>query len=197
MGALAGISTLSADGRTRITPDSTQISLYKPENGPTFMAVGGRHLGDHLSLQGSYGWNRNDVTLTSSQSAGEANVFTEQARTATQHSMLGELLLYFRGRGGFARPYLSAGAGLVRLSSPEGSIRSIQGTPQLAPGAFHSTALAFRVAVGIDLFIKHGWAFRFTFSETIRKNAISEQLTPPGQRNLAHFQNLFGLVKHF
>ena len=161
------------------------------------MVVGGRHLSGHLSLQGSYGWNRNEVTLTSSQSAGEANVFTEQARTATQHSVLGELLLYFRGRGSFARPYLSAGAGLVRLGSREGSIRSIQGTPQLAPGAFYSTAPAFRVAVGIDLFIKHGWAFRFTFSETIRTNAISEQLTPPGQRNLAHFQNLFGLVKHF
>ena len=161
------------------------------------MVVGGGHLSDYLSLQGSYGWNRNELTLTSSQSAGDANVFAEQVRTATQHSVLGELLLYFRNRKSFARPYLSAGAGLVRLSSSEESIRSVRGVTPMAPGAFRSTSAAFRVAVGIDLFIKNGWAFRFTFSETIRNNAISEQLTPPGERNLAHFQNLFGLVKYF
>ncbi len=197
VGALGGISTLSADGQTRITPDSTQVSLYKPENGPTFMAVGGGHLSDYLSLQGSYGWNRNDLTLTSSQSCADANMFVEQVRVATQHSVLGELLLYFRNRKSSVRPYLSAGAGVVRLSSPEASIRSARGLNQMAPGAFGSTSAAFRVAVGIDLFIKNGWAFRFTFSETIRNNAISEQLSPPGERNLAHFQNLFGFVKHF
>jgi hypothetical protein len=44
----------------------------------------------------------------------------------------------------------------------------------------------------------HGrWAFRYTFSETIRGNPVSARLSPPGQRNLATFQNLFGIVKTF
>ena len=161
------------------------------------MVVGGRHLSDYLSLQGSYGWNRNDLTLTSSQSTVDANAFAEEVRTATQHSVLAELLLYFRNRKSSVRPYLSAGAGVVHLSSPTESIRSVRGVPQLASGAIGSTSGAFRVAVGVDLFIRNGWAFRFTFSETIRDNAISEQLSPPGERKLAHFQNLFGFVKHF
>jgi hypothetical protein len=51
--------------------------------------------------------------------------------------------------------------------------------------------------VGVDVEIGRGWDFRFTFSETISANEISRQLTPPGPRNLANFQNAFGLVKRF
>jgi hypothetical protein len=53
------------------------------------------------------------------------------------------------------------------------------------------------VAVGADWLLKKGWMFRYTFSETIRQNVISKQLAPPGERNLANFQNLFGFVKQF
>ena len=41
------------------------------------------------------------------------------------------------------------------------------------------------------------WSFRYSFSETITGNPISARLTPPGERNLANFQNLFGFVRRF
>ena len=195
-GALGGISTLSADGRSVTTPTSSDNSSYKPENGSTFRVFGGRHLTNYVSVEGNYGWNRNSLTLTSSQS-GTGNVFYEQSRRATQHSVLGELLVYFRNRKSRARPYLSVGGGVVHLASAQASIGQVIGAPELAPGEFSSTKPALRVAVGIDVVLKGGWAFRFTFSETIRQNAISAQLRPPGERNLANFQNLIGIVKHF
>jgi hypothetical protein len=64
--------------------------------------------------------------------------------------------------------------------------------PQLPPPEFKSSAAALRVAVGIDLALSSNWSFRYSFNETIRGNPISEQLSPPGRRNLANFQNLFG-----
>jgi len=197
VGGLGGISTLSADGQSSITATSTDISLYKPENGATFQIVGGRHLNDYLSVQGNYGWNRNSLTLTSSQSSAGETVFYQQMRCATQHSVLGELMLYFRNLKSRVRPYLSLGAGVVRLVSNEDSIEQTLGNPTLAPLGFTSVKPALRIGVGIDLAIKNGWAFRFTFSETIRSNPISAQLDPTGQRNLANFQNLFGFVKYF
>ena len=106
-------------------------------------------------------------------------------------------MLYFRNLKSRVRPYLSVGAGVVRLISAEESIEQTNGTPTLAPLGFTSVKPALRVAVGVDLAVKNGWAFRFTFSETLRSNAISAQLDPPGQRNLANFQNLFGFVKYF
>ncbi len=196
-GAQTGVSTLSADGRSIITGTSTSISLYKPENGPTFQGLFGRHLSDYLSVQATYGWNRNSLTLTSSQSSADRGAFYEQTRSATQHAAVGELLLYFRRQGRSVRPYLSVGGGAIHVTSSEKTIRGMIEEGIAAPGGFSSTKPALRVAVGIDLFIKGGWAFRFTFSETIRRNAISAQLTPPGQRNLANFQNFFGFVKTF
>ena len=196
-GALGGISTLSADGKSVTTQTSSDNSSYKPENGPTFRVFAGRHLTDYVSVEGNYGWNRNSLTLTGSQSSDTGNVFYEQSRRVSQHSVLGELLVYFRNRKSRVRPYLSVGGGVVHLASTRANIGQVIGAPQLAPGEFSSTEPALRVAVGIDVFLKGGWAFRFTFSETIRQNAISAQLRPPGERNLANFQNLFGIVKHF
>ncbi len=195
-GAFGGISTLSADGRSELAESRPRVSLYKPENGPTFMFFGGRHLNEYLSLQASYGWNRNELTLSATDFPDGAYQFYEQRRSAVQHSFAGEALLYFRNRRSFARPYLSAGGGIVHLSSGEGRIRSVAGSLP-APGGFSSTGPALRVAVGIDVFFGKGWAFRYSFGETIRRNAISRQLAPEGRRNLANFQNLFGFVKYF
>ena len=106
-GVLGGISTLSADGRSVTNQTSSDISLYKPENGPTFRVFAGRRLTDYVSVEGNYGWNRNSLTLTASQSSDTGNVFYEQSRPASQHSVLGELLVYFRNRKSRVRPYLS------------------------------------------------------------------------------------------
>ena len=54
-----------------------------------------------------------------------------------------------------------------------------------------------RVAVGLDVRIGDGWSVRYSFSESLSGNPISEQLTPPGRRNLANFQNLVGVLRSF
>jgi Outer membrane protein beta-barrel domain len=196
-GALGGVSTLSADGRSITTASSANISLYKPENGPSLQLIGGRHLNNYWSVQGTYGWNRNDLTLTSSQASGEQFAFYEQKRKASTRSVIGELMVYFRRRGSRVRPYLSTGVGLVRVMSGAETIGASIGALTPVPAAFRSSKPALRVAVGIDWLLGKGWAFRFAFDETIRRNAISEHLMPPGQRNLANFQNMFGFVKQF
>jgi hypothetical protein len=63
--------------------------------------------------------------------------------------------------------------------------------------ALGSTRVALRVAVGMDLAMGTAWSFRYSFSETISGNPISARLTPPGERNLANFQNLFGIIRQF
>ena len=197
VGFQTGISTVSADARSIVSGTSTSISLYKPENGPTFKSVAGRHFNDYLSLQATYGWNRNTLRLTSSESSGDRNAFYEQTRSATQHTALAEFLVYVRKKGKTVRPYLSVGLGAIHFNSGASTIRGLIEEGVAAPGAISSTGLAVRSAVGIDVFIKGGWAFCFSFDETIRNNPISAQLNRPGERKLAHFQNLFGFVKTF
>ncbi|MCI0423367.1 MAG: porin family protein [Acidobacteria bacterium] len=191
-GGLVGISALSADGRSLTTGSEAAVSLYKPENGAALNFFGGVHLTDFLSLQGSYVWNRNRLTLTATRTSAAEGIYYEVSRNSTQHSVIGDLLLYFRDRRSWARPYLSVGSGLVRFTSKEQALLAVRGTPQLPPQEFKSNAGALRVAVGIDFNLNSNWSFRYSFSETIRRNPISEQLSPPGQRNLANFQNLFG-----
>ena len=53
------------------------------------------------------------------------------------------------------------------------------------------------MAVGIDVAVGRGWSARYSFSEGISGNPIGVQLSPPGQRGLANFQNLFGVVRAF
>ena len=194
-GALGGLATLSAEGRSVITPESVAFSLYKPENGASVSLLVGRHLTDYLSLQADYGWNRNDLTLSATSISPQGKTLYQEARNSSEQSVLGNLLLYFRNRRSWARPYLSVGTGIVRFHSKEVGISSLTGSPTLPPQEFNSVAAALRVAVGIDMTIHGRWAFRYTFSETIRDNPVSAVLSPPGQRNLATFQNLFGVVR--
>lgn len=121
----------------------------------------------------------------------------QEARDSSEQSVLGNLHLYFRNRRSWARPYLSVGTGVVRFQSKEVAISALTGMPALPPRHFDSAAAALRVAVGIDVTIHGRWAFRYTFSETIRGNPVSAVLSPSGQRNLATFQNQFGVVKIF
>lgn len=196
-GGTFGVSTLSADGRSVVAPGSAAVSLYKPSDGWTVNVFGGVDVHEYLALQGSYGWSRNGLILTSSLVSVSRADYSEQSLGSSQHAVVGDLLLYFRPRESWARPYLSVGGGVVLLRSTESRLLVTAGQPVLPPAEFSSTAPALRVAVGIDLSISHGWAFRYSFSETIRSNAISTQLSPPGKRHLATFQNLFGVVKRF
>jgi hypothetical protein len=195
-GALVGVSTLSADAQTSTQPGRAEVSLYKPENGPALNMFVGAHVGRYVTVQANYVWNRNDLTLFSSLASSDGGAFYEQTRASSQHAVVGDALLYFRALGSGVRPYLSAGAGLVRFRSRSG--RSVVESGLPAPeGEIASTRLAVRVAVGIDLAMGDRWSFRYSFSETISGNPISTRLMPPGERNLANFQNLFGVIRRF
>lgn len=192
-GGLAGISTLSADARTSLSGPEPAASAYKPENGPALNLFAGWHANGYLSFQGNYVRNTNDVAITGILGAASF----DQARRSSQDAFVGDALLYFRNRHSWVRPYLSAGAGPVRIDSRATGLISSTGSLPLPPPEFSATRIGFRVAVGIDLMSNSGWGFRYSFSETMSGNPFSQQLAPPGQRRLANFQNLFGVVKYF
>src|SRR6266851_190060 len=194
-GALGGVATLSADARSLSTSQGLNVSLYKPENGPALNIVGGVHLNRYLSVQASYVWNRNTLTLSSSSSG--SNSFYEERRKSSQQAILFDLLIYFRRRDDRLRPYLSAGTGVDRFSSAQERLVALRSTPVLPQTRFSSTRPALRIAVGIDIALTHRVALRYSFGETIRHNDISAQLSPSGKRFLANFQNLFGFVVRF
>lgn len=196
VGGFGGFSILGSDGNSVLGEELSRTSSYKPETGPTAWVFAGRHIKEYFSVQGSYGFNRNRLTLSETRFENGAHEFYEQKRSTDMHSVIGEAMLYFRPRGSWYRPYLTLGGGLVRFESGEGSIEDTRGT-LASPEGFSNTAPAVRIAVGIDLFFSGGWAFRYCFSETISGNTIGKQLTPPGTHRLPNFQNLFGIAKHF
>ena len=196
LGAFGGVSTLSADGAFVVSGGRSAHAQYKPENGPTLMVFAGRHLNDFVSIQASYGWNRNTVVLSAVES-GDAQSAYEQRRRNSHHTVIGEGMLYFRNRRSWVRPYLSAGAGFAHLGSTASGGEVRIGNPVLPPAEFNHRGPAFRVAVGVDVLLRGGSALRYSFSETIQGNPISKQLSPQGQRTLANFQNLFGLCWRF
>jgi opacity protein-like surface antigen len=193
-GALFGASTLSADARSVTASRDARVSLYKPANGPALNIFVGVHLTRFLSAQANYVWNRNDLVLFSSFLSPSGGGFYEQSRESSQHAVVGDALLYFRARGSGVRPYLSTGVGVVRFKSGPAR-RTVESGAPAPEGDIAATRVALRVAVGIDLSLGSRWAFRYSFSETISGNPISVRLTPPGERNLANFQNLFGFSR--
>ncbi len=197
LGGMGGVSTLSADARSEISAGSSAVSLYKPENGPTIQLFGGLHLTDYASMQANYVWCRNDVLLTSLLVADGSAASYQQPRDSAQRGVSGDLLIYFRNRSSRIRPYLAFGLGAIRFHSR--ARQPDAGSVGLAAPAaeFTSTAMAVRFPVGIDISVGHGWWIRYSFTETMRQNPLSERLSPPGQRRLAIFQNLFGFVKYF
>ena len=196
-GVIVGISTLSADGRSVTTPDRSAVSLYNPMNGLALDILGGWSLNNYVSFQGNYIWNRNRLTLTSTEAfAGGAALF-EQERTSSHNSVVGDFLLYFRARGERIRPYLSTGVGLVRFKSTEERTLVAVGAVQIPPPSFRETTIVLRSAVGVDVRVGRGWAVRYSFSEFIGPNPIGRRLNPVGKRSLMNFQSLVGFVRYF
>jgi hypothetical protein len=197
IGGLFGVSTLSGDARTVTTETSALASLYKPENGPALNLFVGAHLWRFVTVQGNYIWDRNDLRLFSSASvpAGRS-VFYEQPRDSSQHAFVADALVYFRALGSGVRPYLGAGLAVIRFRSSAAGPAIVNGFAPPA-GDIESTDVALRSHVGIDFALGRAWSFRYSFSETIGGNPISPHLMPPGERGLANFQNLFGMVRSF
>ncbi len=194
-GVVGGVATLSADARSMPTSQGLSISLYKPENGLALDFFAGAHLTPYLSIQANYIWNRNKLTLSSTSPV--SNSFFEERRRSSQKAVIFDLMAYFRPLNSRVRPYLSAGAGAVQFSSSIERQTAIGGMPTLPRQHFSSMRPAVRVAVGIDTRVSEHLALRYSFSETVRHNDISAQLSPAGQRSLANFQNLFGVVLRF
>ncbi|MGH8247826.1 MAG: outer membrane beta-barrel protein [Gammaproteobacteria bacterium] len=191
-GGVVGISTLSADATTQDSPPSA-VSAYKPENGLTAVFFIGRSFTDWFSLQASYGWTRNSVVLSATQAGG---AFAVPVRS-TMHTIAAEAMVHFRRRGDRVRPYLSAGPAVTILNAKLDGAPSIRGALPVPPPEFDATKPGLRVAVGIDLRIRSRLFLRYSFSETIQSNTLSRHLTPRGSRNLANFQNLWGVVGTF
>jgi outer membrane protein with beta-barrel domain len=194
---MAGMAILAADGRSIVSSTASQVSLYKPENGPAVNLFLGRYLGNYVSVQGNYIWNSNDLTFVSSGGGPQRTSFYKETRSSSQASAIGDVLVFFRDRRSLVRPYLSAGIGVVHVQSSQRKLDFISGSPILPPRHFSANTPGLRVAVGIDVKLRYGFSFRYTFSETISSNPISDQLSPPGQRTLKNFQNLWGFVKNF
>lgn len=194
-GALGGVATLSADARSLPTSQGLNVSLYKPENGPALNLIAGVHLNQYLSLQANYAWNWNDLTLSSTSSGSSS--FYEEQRRSSQEAFILDFLVYFRRLDSRLRPYLSVGTGVVHFASTQRQLTALRGTPVLPQARFSSTQPAIRAAVGMDVALTCRLTLRYSFGETIRHNDISAQLSPPGERVLANFQNLFGLVVRF
>ena len=196
-GGIAALSTLSADGRLISSSTASQVSLYKPENGPAVNLFFGRYLGNYVSVQGNYIWNANDLTFASSRVLPQGASFYSETRGSSQTSLVGDVLVFFRDRRSLFRPYLSCGIGVVHVQSSQQKLDFASGSLILPPRDFSANTAGLRVAVGIDVKVRYGFSFRYSFSETISSNPISDQLSPPGQRPLKNFQNLWGFVKNF
>src|SRR5262249_34577432 len=138
--------------------------------------------------------NNNDVVLTSVR--GVDSSFYEQPRSSGQHAVIGDLLLYFRNLDSAIRPYLSVGGGAVRINTAAIGDARLRGA-LLPVQTIRAVSAVLRTAVGIDVALGRQWAVRYTFSETLSNNPFSAALTPPGQRKLANFQSLVGIVCAF
>jgi hypothetical protein len=194
-GALFGVAALSADAQAVTAGTDAAVSLYDPKNGPALNVFGGLHIAQYFAIQVNWMWNRNDLTLVSSDTSPRAGGFYEQTRDSSQHALVFDGLIYFRRLDSLIRPYLGTGLSVVHFSSEE-AISQAQGLRPPA-GAIRSTRIGLRSHVGIDFSLSRHISFRYSFSETISSNPIGPSLTPPGRRPLMNFQNLFGLVSRF
>lgn len=187
------MAAIKADGQARQSVTDYAVSSYKPENGPAAAGFAGYHFNNWFSLQGLYFWQRNDIAFDALSPTGRYH----QQRGSTQQAVFADFLIYFRPRTSRLRPWLATGGGLLHITSNVLSTPLQTGDIALPPEHFSGTEPAIRSSVGIDVPIGAGWGLRYSFGETISRNPFSKQLLPPGERSLASFQNLVGLMKSF
>jgi hypothetical protein len=192
-GAGPGIAILSAGSEAVIDSSTASLSNYKPARGALVHVFAGIHLSDYWSLQATWSANRNELTMSSSLAAAG---FYQQRRSSSQQNLGGDLLLYFRNRRSFVRPFLSVGLNSMWFSSEP--IETVAASGSLSPPAsFKEQAPGLRVAAGADLMLPSGWGFRYAFLENMQRNVIGASLSPPANPVLMNFQHIFGFVKYF
>lgn len=168
---LGGASQLSNAASAAAAPLSA--SNYQAAAGPAVQVAAGYHFNNWVSLQAFDIWNRNRI-VTSQVTQG---AFTQSTTELRQNAAGADVLIYFRRRSSWIRPYLSGGPAWVRIGSDD--------------------RLGFRTAVGADVRIHAGWRFRYSFSEMMSSNPLAQRLTPPAGGLLMNFENVFGFVKTF
>ena len=196
-GVMGGVASLSGDSSSVINPPSGAFASYNPQNGPVLDGFVGKHLTDYFTVQADYDWNRNSLMLSGASFGSGVFAEYKEMRQSSQQSAFASVLVYFRKRESRVRPYLSVGTGFVHLSSMQEGIPTVEHAPALPSQTFGSSMIALRVPVGIDIRLHKAWFFRYSFSETISHNPISDQLSPPGPHALKNFQNLFGVLYRF
>jgi hypothetical protein len=196
-GVLGGVSSLSGDASSTVSSGSSAFSSYDPKNGGAFELLIGKHLSDYFTVQGNYIWNANTLRVSAGSFLSDEQLGFKETRSSSQQTLIAGVLVYFRNRPSRLRPYLSVGTGLVHLSSSEERLDQSVGTPVLPARNFAANMIALHVPVGIDVNLGRGWAFRYTFSETISKNPIDDRLSPSPDHVLKNFLNLFGFIKRF
>jgi hypothetical protein len=196
-GVLGGVSSLSGDASSTLGSGSSAFSSYDPKNGGAFELLMGKHLSEYFAVQGNYIWNANTLRVSAASFLSDEQLGFKETRSSSQQTLIAAALVYFRNRDSRLRPYLSVGTGLVHLSSSEERVDQTIGTPVLPARNFAANTIALQVPVGIDVNLRKGWAFRYTFSETISKNPIDDRVSPSPQHVLKNFLNLFGFIKQF
>src|SRR5215469_8812514 len=197
VGALGGVASISGDARSTLSSVSSAFSSYNPKNGGALELLAGKHLSDYFTVQANYIWNANDMTVAGGTSTGGTQQGYQEVRSSSQQSVLGNVLVYFRNRDRRLRPYLSVGTGLVHFSSTQQHVDLSVGEPLLPPRSFSSNMIALNVPVRIDIAVCHGYALRYTFSETITSKPIVNDLSPSSQHAFKNYLNLFGFIRSF
>ena len=146
-GALFGVSALSGDAQAVTTGADAAVSLYDPKNGSALNVFGGIQVTQYFAIQVNWMWNRNDLTLVSSDTSPQSGGFYEQTRGSSQHALVFDGLIYFRRLDSAIRPYLGTGLSVVRFSSEEdGSLAQVLTPPA---GEIRSTHIGLRSHLGI------------------------------------------------
>ncbi|MGH9406990.1 MAG: hypothetical protein ACRD3D_14305 [Terriglobia bacterium] len=197
LGALGGLATLSGDGRAAVASSAAATSLYDPTNGGAASLFFGVDVFNYLSFQASYVWNQNNVTLVSTLTGPGAPSFYRLPALVTQNAFLGNVLVYFRKRSSRIRPYLCEGGGVVHMRSRLEAGGLARGGLPLPPATSAHVSPALRTSVGLDVRLRRGWYFRYSFGETISRNQFGDQLSPPEHRIPKNFQSLFGIYRTF
>ena len=115
VGAMGGISVLSADAGSQTRSTGLSLSSYAPANGGALDLFAGVNTHKYLTLQLDYIRNSNDLRLNSASS--NSATFYQEDRKSSQQAVMFNAMIYFRRSDSRIRPYLGTGVGVVHLSS--------------------------------------------------------------------------------
>jgi hypothetical protein len=189
-----GAAFLSNDAGASITSGASAVSTYRSNAGLLAHAFAGWHFHDYLSVQGAWNYNRNRLRFSGTNSAGGSY---DQLRSSTQDNAGVDLLVYFRDRRSWIRPFLTCGLNYMWFESRQTSLLEKNGVIATPPDRLTLAQKGLRVAAGADVRLHGGWGFRYAFNEILQGNGISRQLTPAGSSPLMNFQHLFGIMRSF